>query len=161
MSRSSSVTLAHEATPPPPPALGDPILVFQKQWLDKILSGQKTMEIRHQCLKAGYRYLASGQKIHARAFLGAGAPVHSSEWHLLLSRHCVDTQEMPYARTCAHDITGLQLLAEPLPYKYQLGQVGTATFVPIVASRRVDESLMAAEKKRKRPRSLSSSTAKL
>ena len=55
-----------------PPKAGDRILILQPVWLDLILAGEKTLEIRGSSLRPGKYFLGCKKQILAVAHLGQG-----------------------------------------------------------------------------------------
>jgi hypothetical protein len=112
------------------PASGDRILVMRRAWLDLVLSGEKTMEIRAMPLRKGATY-----------FLGCKGHVYGSvvvaevqrldsdeEWRGLLQSHLWDRADLPYKRTFAHSLLNLAASAVPVPYKHPRGAIGLVLF---------------------------------
>ena len=79
---------------------GDRILILKERWLDLILSGEKTMEIRSKRLRAGKYYLGYKEKIYGCVSTGVAVPITTvEEWRALYPRHLVNSSTLPYERT--------------------------------------------------------------
>jgi hypothetical protein len=110
------------------PAAGDSVLVFQRRWLDLVLAGEKTMEVRPFRLKpTGRYYLGSRGRVYAMASFGSPTlVVDPAEWKALADQHLVrDQAEPPYdKRTYVHEI--LQVVRAPpggVPYVHPRGAI--------------------------------------
>ena len=111
------------------------ILIIQKPWLDRILSGHKTLEIRSQpCHKVGQRiYLAlsggGGIVLGSVLLIACHGPLSRDEWTARADEHCVAGDKLPYGTsTYAWEVVQPQLFKEPVPYKAKRGQVIWAVF---------------------------------
>ena len=73
-------------------------LVVKKRWLDKILAGQKTWEIRQgRTAKRGWIHFAQTGKLMGRARLVGCHRVSRSSFEQKVSHHCVDSwDDVPY-----------------------------------------------------------------
>ena len=70
------------------PQPADRILILKQPWLDLILQGTKTLEIRSQPLSAGRYWLGHKKMIFGAAQLGQAIPVLSAEqWASLRPQH--------------------------------------------------------------------------
>ena len=75
---------------------------MKKDWLEKILDGVKTLELRHMRLKAGRCYLGSKSKIYGEAFLGEAKLIPTMvEFRARYSEHHVEADRLPYKKTWA------------------------------------------------------------
>ena len=78
------------------PASGDRILIVRPCWLNLILSGAKTMEIRGSPLRPGKYYLGYKKQIIAIAQMGTPLRITSEEhWAALRLRHHVVSKSLP------------------------------------------------------------------
>ena len=112
------------------PAHGDHILILKRPWLDMVLSGEKTMEIRHRSLRRGRTYyLGFGGHVHGSAVVSHVAAVESvAQWRTLLPQHRWDIAELPYQRTFAHSLTLVAKAAAPVPYRHPRGAIGLVRY---------------------------------
>ena len=130
--QASAAVLGHAPDPAAPlPHLGAPILVLQERWLENILMGVKTLEIRCQPLKPKWRYLGFRQLVWGRARFGEPLLIESDEdWVNLRDQHLQDRPDRPYKKTYALPVLEVQCLG-PVPYLYRPGQLGTVIFKPV------------------------------
>jgi len=121
--------IASESGGDPHPHIGDPILVFKKEWLDLILTFQKTLEIRHQALKQGTYFLGYKSMIHGVARIVDAERISTDErWEALRPQHLVSGQRM-YSTTWALRLVDVKRL--PLiPYEHKRGAIGIVGFQP-------------------------------
>jgi hypothetical protein len=126
------------AAPPPPeadlagapaPEVGDRILVLKPKWLELILSGAKTLEIRGSRLQPGPAWLGTGGRIHGGAIIGAAVPITTAEqWRALLPEHGVETAEPMYKNTWGLPLAAVRRLREPVAYLHPRGAIGVVTY---------------------------------
>ena len=102
---------------------GDRILIVRPFWLDLILSGEKTLEIRGTPYRPGRYFLGYNKQVLAVAQLGRPIRIASVEhWGSLQSQHRVVTETLPYKRTfglpiiCVHAVT-------PVPFHHPRGAI--------------------------------------
>ena len=113
------------------PQLGDRILLFQEEWLDSIVEGRKTLELRHQCLRAGKVWLGYKKQIYAVAHMEQGYVIHTlKEFRRLVHKHRMNTESMPYKRTCAMRVTNVHRI-DPIAYKHPPGAQGVVKYQPV------------------------------
>ena len=106
------------------PQLGDRILVLRPHWLNLILSGEKTLEIRGRTLPAGPYWLGCRSMIHGRAILMPGTLINTLEtWRDLRHMHHVEGDDLPYTRTYGFPVRRSERVA-PTPYEHPRGAVG-------------------------------------
>ena len=112
------------------PANGDRILIFRRPWLDLVLSGAKTVEVRHRSLRPGQTYYLGCQSfIYGAAEIGAVVLVTSAEqWTQLAPQHRWDVPAPPYRRTCAHTLANVVRAPVPLSYWHPRGAVGVVLY---------------------------------
>lgn len=117
------------------PLEGDAILVLKKPYVDAIIAGEKTLEIRRTRMKAGVRWLASQGMVHGVAEFGAAEVVASDqEWQACMPHHMWDVPKRPYAAcTYKHEVRGPVRIA-PIPYQRLRGQIGFAKYRPLRAA---------------------------
>ena len=120
------VKQAHAQHPQVPQ--GASILIVKKQWLDLILDGEKTMEIRGRlCRKEPSTIFlaqsAAGGKIMGSVYLhGSSDPLSSAEWKALRAQHRVPGPRM-YKRTYAWRLSSAYRFPNPIPYTHKQGSV--------------------------------------
>ena len=112
------------------PNVGDPILVFKPQWFDKIFGGEKDLEIRHQALTPGLKYLSTKGVIYGKAMQGVPIKIKDfNHWNSLRPRHLVPDDAMFYNQTYALLLLSVERV-QPLPYQRTQGPIGNATYRP-------------------------------
>lgn len=110
---------------------GDVIMILKRKWLDLILAGVKTLEVRCMRHRDRVYFLGCEGKVHGRMRVkGAELVADEARWAALRPQHCVPGRR-PYARTWALSIVEVKRLAAPVEYQRQLGQIGTANFRPV------------------------------
>ena len=113
------------------PRVGDRILVLRPVWLDLILAGDKTMEIRSSPLRPGKYFLGCKQRILAVAHLGHPRRITTIEqWVELRPLHCVMSDELPYKRTFGLPIDSLHRVSAAIPYAHPRGAVSVVKYRP-------------------------------
>ena len=120
------------------PRAGDPILVVRQPWIDWLLDGTKTMELRGTaCRKpVGTRvYLSrSGTGcVHGSVtFRGYVGPLTRHELEALVHEHRVlDVGSITYACTYAWIFDEASALDAPIPYAVSRGSVVWRFFSPV------------------------------
>ena len=88
------------------PSDGDRILLLRQPWLDLLLSGQKTVEVRGARLADGGTWLVDWGRgaCHAWASLENSRRVTLEEFRAEVARRRVDGAVLPYARTWLTDV---------------------------------------------------------
>jgi hypothetical protein len=109
---------------------GASILIIQRPWIDLILSGHKTLEIRGQkCSKVGERiYLAlsggGGVILGSAYFAACHGPLNRAEWMARADSHCVAGEALPYGgNTHAWELTKVNRFTNPVGYVQKQGTV--------------------------------------
>ena len=110
---------------------GASILIIQRPWIDLLLDGHKTLEIRGQACtsKVGKRiYLAlsggGGIILGSVYFKACHGPFDKAEWLARAEQHCVDGDKLPYGgRTHAWEFVEPQRFRAPVPYLVKPGVV--------------------------------------
>ena len=106
------------------PQLGDRILVLRPHWLNLILSGEKTSEIRGRNLAAGSYWPGCRGMIHGRAILMPATLIKTLEaWRDLRHMHHVEGDELPYKRTYGFPVRHSERVT-PTPFAHPAGAVG-------------------------------------
>ena len=115
------------------PQPGDRILVLRPHWLNLILSGEKTLEIRGRNLPAGPYWLGCRGMIHGRAILKSATLINTAQaWQALRHLHRVDSEKLPYKRTFGLPIRFCERMSPPIPYTRKRGAVGIVKYAPTV-----------------------------
>ena len=101
---------------------------MKKKWLDLILAGQKTWEIRGSSTsKRGWVHFAesqSGGKLRGRARLVNCFPLAKDCFKLYYKKHCVPSLTMvPYKTVYAWVFEDAEEFEKPFEYKHKLGAV--------------------------------------
>lgn len=113
-----------------PPPLGK-ILVLEKGWLDKILEGEKTLELRKTLIdEKEHMYLAAKDCIYAKCMVSDPIEIcNSDEFESLMEAHqCTNP---PYSfPMVGHRISKVQKLT-PLRFNKLRGAVGRALYRPL------------------------------
>ena len=110
------------------PLPGDRILVLRPHWLNLILAGEKTLEIRGQNLSAGNYWLGTRGMIHGHAVLEPAILIGTAQaWQELRHRHRVESNELPYMTTYALSIRRCRRLT-PISYAHPRGAVGIVKY---------------------------------
>ena len=114
-----------------PPTVGDRILILQPVWLDLILAGDKTMEIRGSSLRPGKYFLGCKKQILAVAHLGLPRRITTVEkWVELRPLHCVASDELPYKRTFGLPIMSVHRVSAAIPYAHPRGAISIVKYRP-------------------------------
>lgn len=102
---------------------GDKILVIRPYWLDLILAGEKTLEIRGTPYRPGRYFLGYNRQVLAVAQLGNPLRIASAEhWVSLQSQHRVVTDTLPYKRTFGLPILSVRAV-RPVPFHHPRGAI--------------------------------------
>ena len=113
------------------PARGERILVLRQHWMNLILNGEKTLEIRGKQLKQGDVWLGYRQEIVGKAYLGEAILIDSTEsWDERRSQHRVETLFLPYKKTWGLPLTKVSRLRRKIAYVHPRGAVGIVRFTP-------------------------------
>lgn len=105
-------------------------LLIRSPWIEKILYGEKTWEIRgSRTNKRGKIALirsGSGLIVGTCKLMDVVGPISLSEMHKNGDKHCIPLNELkrlPYPKTYAWVLKGAKGLRKPIPYKHPLGAV--------------------------------------
>ena len=111
------------------PRTGDRILILKPHWMQLILRGDKTMEIRNRKLKSGLYFLGSKGKIYAEAELGEAIKIITSkQWRSLRLKHCVENNEFVYKNTYGIPLTRVIQFENTIPYSHKRGAIGIVKY---------------------------------
>lgn len=109
---------------------GASILIIQRPWIDLILDGYKTLEIRgRHCKKENERiYLAlsggGGIVLGSVTFVTCHGPLTRSDWSARGESHCVAGEALPYgSSTFAWELAKPARFKAPVPYLHKPGVV--------------------------------------
>ena len=111
-------------------APGDRILIVKPCWLQLILSGAKTMEIRGTAYRPGKYWLGHQRQILAVAQLGKPLRVSTPEqWISLQPQHRVMRSDLPYKNTFALPIESVRPVS-PFPFRHPRGAINIVRYRP-------------------------------
>ena len=105
------------------------ILIIKPKWLEKILSGEKDLEIRGApcCKKVGrtIELAASGTSaVYGEALVVACyGPLTPAEWEAMRARHRVTSRSLPYKRTYAWELAVGAVHVRPKPFIRKNGAI--------------------------------------
>ena len=109
---------------------GASILIIRNPWIDLILDGHKTFEIRgRRCNKPeGERiYLAlsggGGVVLGAATFVACHGPLSRAEYASRADGHCVAGDTLPYSATYAWEVRSPERFRSPVAYSHKPGAV--------------------------------------
>ena len=109
---------------------GASILIIQRPWIDLILDGRKSLEVRGKfCKKERERiYLAlsggGGIILGSVEFVRSHGPLSRDEWASLATKHCVAGDALPYgSSTFAWEVAKPIRFSTPVPYHHKPGIV--------------------------------------
>ena len=118
------------------PVFGDRVLVLKREWLEMILDGRKSLEIRGARLRHGDCWLGCQGVVYAKARIGQAQPIQTLlEWVKLRAEHCVPSSDLPYKRTWGLPLRDVSRLRHQAPYERKRGAIGVAKYRPIPALR--------------------------
>ena len=113
------------------PEIGDRVLILRPAWLDLILAGDKTMEIRGASLRPGKYFLGCKKRILAVAHLGRPRRITTTEeWGELRPLHCVMSNELPYKKTFGLPIESLHRVSAAIPFAHPRGAISIVKYRP-------------------------------
>ena len=99
------------------PKVGDRIMVVHQPWLNKILDGDKTMELRSRRYRTGYAWLDLGGHIYGRVKIAEAVPLTTEEFRARAAEHCWPAEkEPPYKTMWGLLLVEVQQLPGPMPY---------------------------------------------
>ena len=106
------------------PAEGERGLVLKKEWLLRILNGEKCVELRGQAAKLGHVWLVQGNRVYGKATIVKSQPIDLAEFVALRGEHKLETETFPYKNTFALWLTNVQELLEPVVFRKKWGCIG-------------------------------------
>lgn len=112
-----------------PPAPGDRILILKQPWLDLILSGLKTLEIRSRRLARQTYFLGCRRYIYGSAVVSDAFVIDTPmQWRALLPQHRWDVAQQPFRMTWAHKLSRVARAQAPVPYMHPRGAIGIVLY---------------------------------
>ena len=122
------------------PRNGDRILIVKDIWLQLLLSGEKTLEIRGRAMKPGVYFLGHRGQIHAKIIFDVPFRIEDKpKWSELAKQHRVYTPSLPYCKTWALPVLHVERLDAPVPYTHPRGAVGIVVYRELVEERHEQE----------------------
>jgi hypothetical protein len=112
---------------------GGSILIIKEPWINLILDGRKSLEIRGQSTKKAMQrvFLAlsggGGLVLGSALLVCCHGPLSRREWAELKNNHCVAGDKLPYASTYAWELCSPQRFDVPVSYEHKQGCVVWAT----------------------------------
>ena len=114
------------------PRRGESILILRGAFSELILSGHKTLEIRHMKLASKEYWIGTGGVVLGRASFVLQERIETRDrWMELRSEHRWDVHDLPYDRTYAFRISDVVTLNEPVLYDKPPGAIGICKFRPV------------------------------
>ena len=115
-----------------PPKMGETILVLKHFFLNKILSGEKTLELNHKPMRSKRYWLGASQKIYGSVEIGAPIQIRTEErFAELRPLHLVDGQSMYRYRLPTWGLPLKNVLEiEPIAYQHPVGAIRFVLFRP-------------------------------
>ena len=104
--------------------MGARVLVLKKRWLQLILSGEKTVEIRGQSARQGHTWLATGATIYAGARVCCVKCISLAEFQQMSEEHRLQYQSLPYKKTYALSLDTARELPAPVGFHKKWGAIG-------------------------------------
>ena len=90
------------------PAVGDRVLVMRQPWLDLVLSGEKTLQLRPTRHALGRVWLGMGGKVYGGVTIAGSRVLSEAEFHEFANQHLWPRDAaLPYERR----VCGLALTA--------------------------------------------------
>ena len=118
------------------PELLAKILMFSQEWLDLILSGKKTIELRKARISCSNQYesyyMGFGNVIYGRCMVAPGVKIENDEdFSMLKDGHLWTNPQLPYSFPFfAHGLSKVQRL-KPLEFEKLFGTQGRALYRPL------------------------------
>ncbi|CAE7471918.1 Usp36 [Symbiodinium sp. CCMP2592] len=106
------------------PVKDDRVMIVQPSWLQLILEGKKTMELRGRRAKCGWVWLAQKSSIMGRARIAACQRISLATFLKYRSAPRVHQPGQPYKKTFALWLTDVAALAKPVRFFKPFGVVG-------------------------------------
>ena len=113
------------------PFAGERILILRAEWLERILSGEKTLEIRGARLREGCVWLGCRSNVLGKALLGPAVAIRTEEdWAALRPRHLVANAGLPYKSTWGLPLHSVVRLRSAVPFLHSRGAIGIVKYRP-------------------------------
>jgi hypothetical protein len=113
------------------PSIGDRILVLREEWMERIMNGEKTLEVRPMRLREGDIWLGCRSCIFGKARLGPAIAIdNEKKWAALRPMHFVASDTLPYKKTYGLPIKEITRLCTGIPYVHRRGAIGIVKFRP-------------------------------
>ena len=107
------------------PNKAEKILIFKWQWLELVLDGRKTLEIRSMALRSGRYFLGFKGEIFGWAEIGNPMKIESVEqWEALRRQHLVALEALPYRKTYGLPILRVKRLRKRIAFAHPRGAIG-------------------------------------
>ena len=111
------------------PRFGERILILRAEWLERILDGTKTLEIRGARLREGDVWLGSRCVVSGKARLGPAVRIMTEqEWAILRPQHLVPDLVLPYKTTWGLPLQSVTRLRDAAPFLHRRGAIGIVKF---------------------------------
>lgn len=114
----------------PKPQVGDSILVVRHSYIDMILKGEKTVELRGIKHRSRTLWLGFGGVIRGRLHLGAPTLLNEQMYRAWRPQHRCHLVEKPYTNCWAHGLSNVLAVQPMVPYQQTQGPVGWDTYHP-------------------------------
>ena len=103
-------------------------LIIKEYWLNKILSNEKTWEIRssNTHIRGKIYLIQSGSKhIYGECVIIGAKKLALEDYQNNIDKHCIKQgiEQLPYKNTYAWIISDAKRYAKPIPYKHPNGAV--------------------------------------
>ena len=106
----------------------EPVL---EEWLERILDGRKTLEIRGTRLREGDVWLGNRRAVSGKAHLGPAVSIGTKqEWAALRPQHLVADAALPYKTTWGLPLQSVTRLGDAVPFLHRRGAIGIVKFRP-------------------------------
>ena len=107
---------------------GDRILIVRPCWIDLIVSGEKTLEVRGVAYRSGKHFLGYKQQIRGAAQLGKPFRIATTEqWIALKPQHRIMLDEPPYKRTYGLPILSAHRVSA-IPFAHPRGAINIVRY---------------------------------
>ncbi|CAK8986213.1 Uncharacterized protein SCF082_LOCUS462 [Durusdinium trenchii] len=117
------------ANQPPEPKLGDRVMVVKEPWLQLLLDGSKTMEIRGCKSRPGFVWIAAKGSVYGHATIIESLVLTPEEFRAREAEHrWPANRTLPYERLCGLRLTDVGKLPTPIPYWRPPAAVGWNLF---------------------------------
>jgi hypothetical protein len=113
------------------PRAGERILILRTEFLDRVLTGEKTLEIRGKRLREGDAWLGCRSLVLGKVRLGTPVAIKTKEdWAALRPRHLVANETLPYLTTWGLPLQAVERLDDAVPFKHHRGAIGIVKYSP-------------------------------